>query len=113
MFDGTLLFLIAVLALVAAIAYARGGDAAVGQGFSEGWATLVRFGPMIVVSFLAAGFADLLIPPEWVRAQLGADSGLRGIALATGVGVLTPATAMGMVLVERLRRADMVFAVDA
>lgn len=90
-FDGTFFFLIAVLVLVAALAYWRGGDAAVAQGFSEGWATLVRFGPMIIVSFLAAGFADLLIPPEWVRAQLGADSGLRGIALATGVGILTPA----------------------
>jgi len=90
-FDGTFLFLIAVLALVAAIAYARGGSEAVGQGFSDGWATLLRFGPMIVVSFLAAGFADLLIPPEWVRAQLGAESGLRGIALATGVGIVTPA----------------------
>jgi uncharacterized membrane protein YraQ (UPF0718 family) len=46
---------------------------------------------MIVVSFLAAGFADQLLPSEWVRQQLGADSGLRGIALATGVGIVTPA----------------------
>jgi uncharacterized protein len=90
-FDGTLIFLLAVLAAVAALAHWRGGSAAVTQGFGEGWATLVRFGPMIVVSFLAAGFADQLIPPEWVRAQLGADSGLRGIALATGVGIVTPA----------------------
>jgi uncharacterized membrane protein YraQ (UPF0718 family) len=90
-FDGTFLFLIAVLALAAAIAYARGGQPAVVQGLSEGGRTLVRFGPMIILSFLAAGYADLLIPPDWVRAQLGAESGLRGIALATGVGILTPA----------------------
>ena len=83
-FDGTLIFLLAVLLWVAALAHWRGGNAAVAQGFSEGWATLVRFGPMIVVSFLAAGFADLLIPPDWVREQLGADSGLRGIALEIG-----------------------------
>jgi uncharacterized membrane protein YraQ (UPF0718 family) len=90
-FDGTLIFLTAVLLAAAAIAYWRGGNAAVSEGFLEGWQTLVRFGPMIVVSFLAAGFAHLLIPPEWVRDQLGADSGLRGIALATGVGIVTPA----------------------
>jgi hypothetical protein len=74
----TLIFLIAVLAAVAALAHWRGGTPAVTHGFLEGWMTLVRFGPMIVVSFLAAGFADQLIPPAWVREQLGADSGLRG-----------------------------------
>ena len=91
MFDGTLLFLIGVLAGLAALAWWRGGGELVSQGLGSGWEMLLRFGPMIAVSFLAAGFADLLIPPEWVRSQLGAESGLRGIALATGVGILTPA----------------------
>jgi uncharacterized protein len=90
-FDGTLIFLLLVLAGVAALAHWRGGSAAVAQGFGEGWGQLVRFAPMMIVSFLAAGYAELLIPPEWVREQLGADSGLRGIALATGVGIVTPA----------------------
>lgn len=90
-FDGTFVFLLAVLAAVAALAHWRGGSAAVAQGLGEGAATLLRFGPMIVVSFLAAGFAGQLIPAEWVRAQLGAESGLRGIALATAVGIVTPA----------------------
>jgi hypothetical protein len=58
-FDGTLIFLIAVLAAVAALAHWRGGNDAVAQGFYEGWKTLVRFTPMMVVSFLAAGFAEL------------------------------------------------------
>ena len=90
-FDGTLIFLIAVLLWVAALAHWRGGSAAVTQGFTEGWDQLVRFGPMIVISFLAAGFADQLIPQDWVREQLGAESGFRGIALATAVGIVTPA----------------------
>jgi uncharacterized membrane protein YraQ (UPF0718 family) len=89
--DGTLLFLTVLLVAVAALAQWRGGSELVRQGFASGWEQLVRFGPMIVVSFLAAGFADQLIPPAWVREQLGAQSGLRGIALATGVGILTPA----------------------
>jgi uncharacterized membrane protein YraQ (UPF0718 family) len=90
-FDGTLIFLIAVLLWVAALAHWRGGNEMVVKGFSEGWDQLVRFGPMIVISFLAAGFADSLIPQSWVREQLGAESGWRGIALATGVGIITPA----------------------
>ena len=91
MIDGTLIFLLAVLLWVAAVAHWRGGNELVVRGFAEGWATLLRFGPMIVVSFLAAGFADLLLPQAWVREQLGAESGWRGIALATGVGIVTPA----------------------
>lgn len=89
--DGTLLVLVGLLALLAALAHARGGAEQVGAGFSEGLGLLVRFGPVIVVSFLAAGFADALVPREWVRESLGAESGLRGILLATGAGIVTPA----------------------
>jgi uncharacterized membrane protein YraQ (UPF0718 family) len=46
---------------------------------------------MVAVSFLAAGFAEVLVPTEWVRETLGADSGLRGLVIATGAGVITPA----------------------
>ena len=91
MIDGTLLVLVALLAGLAALAASRGGSEMVFEGLGAGWDLLLRFGPVIVVSFLAAGFADLLIPEAWVREQLGADSGLRGIALATGAGILTPA----------------------
>ncbi len=91
MIDGTLLVLLAVLAGLAALAWSRGGGAAVAQGFGSGWDLLLRFGPVMVVSFLAAGFADLLIPTDWVRDQLGAGSGVSGIALAAGAGILTPA----------------------
>lgn len=89
--DGTLLALVALLAGLAALAHARGGAAQVSEGLSEGLGLLVRFGPVIVVSFLAAGFADALVPREWVRESLGAESGLRGILLATAAGVVTPA----------------------
>jgi uncharacterized membrane protein YraQ (UPF0718 family) len=90
-FDGTLIFLLVILVGIASLAYWRGGTPAVAQGLGEGWSQLVRFAPMMIVSFLAAGYADFLIPPAWVREQLGDDSGLRGIALATGVGIVTPA----------------------
>ena len=91
MIDPTLIALTALLAALAALAWSRGGAELVRQGFGSGWDLLLRFGPMIVVSFLAAGFADLLLPREWVRAQLGAESGLRGLLIATGAGILTPA----------------------
>jgi hypothetical protein len=79
--DGTLLALVAILVGLAALAWSRGGSAMVSEGLGTGWNLLLRFGPVIVVSFLAAGFADLLLPTEWVRQHLGAESGMRGIAL--------------------------------
>jgi uncharacterized membrane protein YraQ (UPF0718 family) len=89
--DGTLLTMLALLVALAALAHARGGAELVTSGLGEGGRMLLRFGPVIVVSFLAAGFADALIPQAWVRERLGADSGLRGILLAVGAGVVTPA----------------------
>ena len=91
MIDGTLLVLSGLLLALAGLAYSRGGEELLFHGLGEGWQLLLRFGPVIVVSFLAAGFADSLIPREWVREQLGADAGLRGLFLAAGAGVLTPA----------------------
>jgi uncharacterized membrane protein YraQ (UPF0718 family) len=89
--DATLLLLLALLGVLAWVAWLRGGSELLLGGLGEGSRLLLRFAPVIAVSFLAAGFADALVPREWVRAQLGEGSGLRGILLASGAGVLTPA----------------------
>lgn len=91
MIDGTLLLMLALLAALAAFAHAQGGSELLASGFGEGGRMLVRFGPVIVVSFLAAGFAEALIPQEWVRERLDAGSGMTGILLGAGVGIITPA----------------------
>lgn len=91
MIDGTLLLMFAVLAALAALAHAKGGIELLTSGFGEGGRLLVRFAPVIVVSFLAAGFAEALIPQDWVRERLGSGSGMTGILLATGAGIITPA----------------------
>jgi uncharacterized membrane protein YraQ (UPF0718 family) len=89
--NGTLLLMLGVLGLLAYLAWARGGSEMLRQGFGDGGVFLYRYGPLIVVSFLAAGFVDALIPREWVRDTLGHDSGLRGILIAAGAGIVTPA----------------------
>lgn len=89
--DGTLLLLLAVLAALAALAHWRGGSELVWKGLSGGGQLLLRYGLLVAVSLVAAGFAEVLIPREWIRESLGAETGLRGILLATGVGALTPA----------------------
>ncbi len=88
---GTLAMMGLILAVLGVIAGVRGGSELVSRALTDGWDMLVRFGPLMVVSFLAAGFATALVPAEWVRGTLGGESGVRGLAIAAGVGVITPA----------------------
>lgn len=88
---GTLLMMLVVLAALALLAHVRGGSELLGRALSGGWAMLLRYAPLIAISFLAAGFAEVLVPKEWVRDALGRDSGLRGAVLASVAGILTPA----------------------
>jgi uncharacterized membrane protein YraQ (UPF0718 family) len=90
-FDANLLLLVVVLGVLCTVAWWRGGEALVAQGFSGGVSLLLRFGLVIVISFLAAGFIEALIPQAWIKQQLGADAGARGIWLAAGAGMITPA----------------------
>ena len=89
-FDGTLLTMMGILALFIGLAYWRGGGELAGAGLRQGVDMLVRFGPVIVVSLLAAGLADKLLPREMVQGALGEQAGLRGIVLAAAAGMITP-----------------------
>ncbi len=91
MIDGNLILLLLVLAALSGLAWSRGGAELVGQGFASGASLLLRYALILIVSFLAAGFAEILIPHAWIRDTLGADAGLRGILIATGAGLVTPA----------------------
>ena len=91
MIDGQFFFLVALLAALAGLAFWRGGAPMVREGLTGGAGLLVRFSLVIAISFLAAGFAEVLVPREWVEGALGADSGLRGILLASAAGAVTPA----------------------
>lgn len=91
MIDGALLLILGILGLLAAIAFARGGSPLLLEGLGRGASLLLQFALLLVVSFLAAGLAEVLLPREWIAGALGADSGLRGILLAAAAGSLTPA----------------------
>lgn len=89
--DAQLIGMVLVAIALAALAWWRGGAPLLRAGLGEGIDQLVRYGLLIAVSFLAAGFAQVLIPREWIQGALGHDSGLRGIVLASAAGVATPA----------------------
>ena len=91
MFDGVFFALVAMVAALAALAWSRGGEELLGSGLRGGVGLLVRFTPVLIVSFLAAGLVEVLIPREWASRALGEQSGWLGILIATGAGAVTPA----------------------
>jgi len=88
--DGALIAMLVATAALAGMAFARGGRPLVAEGLGQGTSYLLRFGLLLVVSFWAAGLAEVVIPKELIPAALGTQAGFRGIVLATGAGALTP-----------------------
>jgi len=72
-------------------AYLRGGTELLREGLGDGGSMLLRFGLVITVSFFAAGLAQVLVPSGLVEGSIGPGSGLRGIVIAAGAGMITPA----------------------
>ena len=85
-----LLVLLGILCGLVAFAYTRGGTALVSKGFGQGGRLLLEVGLLLVVSFLAAGFAQVLVPKEWVAGALGERSGFSGILFASAAGAAMP-----------------------
>jgi uncharacterized membrane protein YraQ (UPF0718 family) len=88
---GTLVVMGLALIALALLAHAKGGTELLGRALASGGWMLLRYAPVIAVSFLAAGFAEVLISRDWVRDTLGRESGWRGLAIACGAGAITPA----------------------
>jgi uncharacterized membrane protein YraQ (UPF0718 family) len=88
--DSTLIGFVVLTIALCVVAWLRGGSVLLGEGLGNGASLIAKSGLIIVVSFLAAGVGQALIPKEAIPAAMGVDSGLRGILLATGAGVLTP-----------------------
>ncbi|MEW6670769.1 MAG: permease [Thermodesulfobacteriota bacterium] len=70
--------------------YVKGGNAAVLKGLKAAWSMVELVGPRLVAAFFLAGFVQVLLPRELIIKWVGAQSGLRGIIIASAVGVITP-----------------------
>lgn len=90
-FDSNFWIVFALLVVLGAFAWARGGTPLLSESMGGGVRLFVRFGPVIVLSFLVAGLAEALVPREWVASAMGEDSGWRGLVLASAAGIVTPA----------------------
>ena len=51
---------------------------------------MLELTPLLLGVFVIVGFAEELLPREFIAQLLGGESGMRGILLASGLGMLTP-----------------------
>jgi uncharacterized membrane protein YraQ (UPF0718 family) len=81
---------LAVLA-VGLLVYAwRRGDGSHRRGVVQGWQTLRRTLPLLVIGFVIVGYVNVLSPQDLVRTWIGPGSGWQGLLLAEVAGMLLP-----------------------
>lgn len=101
----TAIILFVLLLGVGSYAWAQGPDM-----FSQAWSNsknqLLRFAPILVIAVVLAGFAEAVIPDDFIQNWLSDASGWRGIMLAWVAGIFTPiAGVLAMPLVAVLYQA--------
>lgn len=68
----------------------RKKDGSLKRGGNLAWVTLRSNAVLLILAFLIVGYIDTLSPTELVRSWIGPQSGLRGILLAEGIGMVLP-----------------------
>ena len=82
--DTTTLVLVMIAGMLLIFAFWRGRDLPL-AGLQLAGLTLWRNLPMLLVSFVIAGVAQVLIPKELIADWLGAKAGIRGILIGSVV----------------------------
>jgi len=71
------------------IAYFKGNNSCI-LGMQTAGKMFIRVLPMLILAFLIAGMAQVLIPKEFVLNWLSAKAGLKGIIIGSFAGAVTP-----------------------
>ncbi len=105
----TLLVLSAVALGAAVAVWITQGPAGVNQALDKAWPLLLTVLPAMLAGLLLAGSMKQLIPPGALAQWMGAESGWRGLLVASLAGILTPGGPMAafpLVLVLARAGAD-------
>jgi uncharacterized membrane protein YraQ (UPF0718 family) len=87
--DTTTLILAAVAVILLAIAFWRGRDLPL-AGLQAAWRTLWCNLLLLLLGFVVAGLAQVLIPRDLITRWLGAQAGVKGVFIGCLVGGLVP-----------------------
>jgi uncharacterized membrane protein YraQ (UPF0718 family) len=87
----TLATAVLVVLALAMLAYAwMQGDGSHLKGIEFGWQTMRRTAPLLLIAFVIVGYVEALGPEDLIQRWIGPESGLGGILLAEGLGMLLP-----------------------
>lgn len=78
-----------LVAVMAFLAWRKGGGV-LAKGLREGGLEFLYLVPRLAIGVIGSGFLAALVPEEWVRQWLGAESGILGLFIASLAGALTP-----------------------
>ncbi len=87
--DTVTLVLVVIALLMLVIAFWRGRDLPL-LGLQTAGSTLWRNLPLLLLSFVIAGVAQVLIPKELITNWLGIQAGIKGVLIGSVVGGLVP-----------------------
>jgi uncharacterized membrane protein YraQ (UPF0718 family) len=87
--DTTTLILAAIAAILLAIAFWRGRDLPL-AGLLAAGRTLWRNLPLLLLGFVVAGLAQVLIPKDLIAHWLGTKAGAKGVLIGCVAGGLVP-----------------------
>jgi uncharacterized membrane protein YraQ (UPF0718 family) len=83
------LVMAALAGILVFVGYARGGGQHV-VGLMNGLRMTGQVLPLLILSFVAAGMVQVLVPRELLGKWIGQESGLRGILVGTLAGAIAP-----------------------
>ena len=87
--DTTTLILVVAAVILLVIAFWRGRDLPL-AGLMAAGRTLWRNLLILLLGFIIAGLAQVIIPKEWIARWLGAEAGVKGVLIGCVVGGLVP-----------------------
>jgi uncharacterized membrane protein YraQ (UPF0718 family) len=89
-FDRVMLVMTGVMAICGSACWWLRGPEAFFDSFHSDLQTLLDILPKIALALVTAALVQALVPREFIVRWLGEKSGLKGVSIATGVGVITP-----------------------
>ena len=105
-FDGSMKVLLARTMVTGALLWYLQGWEAVQKSLAEDLALILDFTPRMAFAFIVAAMVTALVPRALIAQWLGEKSGMKGVAMATGAGAITPGGPMiAFPLVSALSKA--------
>ena len=89
-FDRTMIAMTALMVAAGVACWMLRGRDAFFESFGSDLETFLDILPKLALAYVTAALVQILVPREFVTRWLGDNSGFKGVAIATGVGVITP-----------------------